>query len=189
MKLKFLTITLLLLFARGCDFYSTQLWFFEPGGMAGEMNPLTRYLGVGWTGLIIVNVILVSFVLALYYYYHFHYRSPVLDQKPVRFLDFVSMLYFNQKGKAYKIFYTMPADKKMFAAHLGYIMIWTIIVVSFLATFHNLCQYYNVGFYNTYREIVGRPLYVIYTLLVLTYLWFQYNVLRIEYKRNKEPAK
>ncbi|MDZ4748241.1 MAG: hypothetical protein SH808_07105 [Saprospiraceae bacterium] len=189
MKLKFITVTFLLLFARGCDFYSTSLWFFEPGGMAGETNPLTRFLGVGWTGLIIVNVIIVSLILACYYYYLFHYRPLAMINKPEKLLDFASQLYFNEKGKLHRLLYKMPVNKKVFTAHLGYVMVWFVIVASFLATFHNLCQYYNVSFYNTYRDIVGRPLYVLYGLFILAFLWFQYKVIKKEYDETKGPTK
>lgn len=188
MKLKFISITLLLLLGRGCDFYSTQLWFFEPGGMAGETNPLTRFLGVGWTGLIIVNVIIVALILACYYYYVFHYRPVVMTNKPEKLLDFASQLYFNEKGKFYKIFYTMPVNKKMVVAHLGFIMVWFAIIGSFVATLHNLCQYYNVPFYNTYRDIVGRPLWVIYGFFVLSYAYLHYRVLKMEFKASTPPA-
>ena len=111
-----------------------------------------------------------------------------MNPRPSKFLDFASQLYFKEDGKLYKLFYTIPVDKKMVAAHLGYIMVWFAIVGSFIATFHNLCQYYNASFYNTYRDIVGRPLYVIYGVFVLTYFWFQYRVLKIEYNKMKGPA-
>lgn len=181
MKLKFLTMITLLLFARGCDFYSTRLWFFQPGGMEGEMNPLTRLFGVGWNGLIISNLIIISLIIGAYFYYVFRYRPPRHTTEPLKFLDFVSELYYKQKGKAYQIFYKAPTDKRILIAHLGYVMIRAMIVGSFLATFHNLCQYYQVGFYDTYRDIVGRPLYVIYGLIVFSVLFFLYRVLRKEY--------
>ena len=77
--------------------------------------------------------------------------------------------------------YKMPTDKRMMIAHFGYVMVRMIIVASFLATFHNLCQYYNAPFYNTFRDIVGRPLFVLYGLFFLSFLFFQYRVLKIEY--------
>lgn len=181
MKLKFLTITFLLLFARGCDFYSTSLWFFEPGGMEGEMNPLTRIFGVGWNGLIIANVIVITLVIVCYFFYVFRYRPQKIVIQSTNFLDFASELYFGERGKLHQMFYKMPSDKRMMIAHFGYVMIRVIIVGSFLATFHNLCQYYNISFYNTYRDIVGRPLFVIYGLFFLSFLYFQYKVLKIEY--------
>ncbi|MBK8747870.1 MAG: hypothetical protein IPM04_08350 [Saprospiraceae bacterium] len=45
MKIKFFLLTFLVLFSRGCDFYSTSLWFFD--NPTGETNPLYRYFGVG----------------------------------------------------------------------------------------------------------------------------------------------
>lgn len=188
MKLKFLTMVTLLLFARGCDFYSTSLWFFEPGGMEGEMNPLTRLFGVGWNGLIISNLIIISLIIGAYFFYVFRYRPQHNIPRTYRFLDFVSELYFHQKGKAYQLFYKSPADKRVLVAHLGYVMIRVTIVGSFLATFHNLCQYYQVGFYDTYRDIVGRPLYVIYGLIALSLLFFLYRVLKKEYSANMQSS-
>ena len=181
MKLKFLTMITLLLFARGCDFYSTSLWFFEPGGMEGEMNPLTRIFGVGWNGLIISNLIIIGLIIAAYFYYVFRDRSQQQITGSHKFLDFVSELYYQQKGKAYQIFYKAPTDKRILLAHLGYVMIRAAIVGSFLATFHNLCQYYQVGFYDTFRDIVGKPLFVIYGLIIVSVLFFLYKVLKKEY--------
>jgi hypothetical protein len=181
MKLKFLTITCLLLFSRGCDFYSTSLWFFEPGGMEGETNPLTSIFGVGWNGLIIANVIVITLIILCYFYYVFHYRPQKVAMQSTNILDFASELYFKEKGKIYRIFYKMPEDKRMMIAHFGYVMVRVIIVGSFLATFHNLCQYYSAPFYNTFRDIVGRPLFVIYGLILLSFLYFQYRVLKREY--------
>ena len=74
MKLKFVFLTLLLFFARGCDFYSTSLWFFQPDGKSGEMNPLTRFFNAGWSGLILTNILIVGFIVTLLYYYYFRYK-------------------------------------------------------------------------------------------------------------------
>lgn len=188
MKLKFLTMVTLLLFARGCDFYSTSLWFFEPGGMEGEMNPLTRLFGVGWNGLIISNLIIISLIIGAYFYYVFRYRRKQHITGVNNFPDFVSELYYEQKGKAYQVFYKAPIDKKMLIAHIGYVMIRVTILGSFLATFHNLCQYYQAGFYDTFRNIVGRPLYVIYGLIVLSMFFFLYSVLKKEYSANMKSS-
>ncbi len=181
MKLKFLTITLLLLFARGCDFYSTSLWFFEPGGMEGETNPLTSIFGVGWNGLIIANILVIAPIIACYFFYEFSYRPKKIGIQSTNFLDFASELYFGEKGKLHQMAYKMPRDKRMMIAHFGYVMVRMIIVASFLATFHNLCQYYSAPFYNTFRDIVGRPLFVIYGLIFLSFLYFQYRVFKKEY--------
>ena len=101
-------------------------------------------------------------------------------------IDFVSVLYFNEHGRFFDVFYKTPKNKKILLAHAGYILIRVVIVASFLATFHNLCQYNNVSIYNTFRELVGRPLYVIYGLILASFVYFTYRIWNMEYKLNNE---
>jgi len=184
MKLKFFLFTFLLIFARGCDFYSTGLWFFDDP--SGETNPLTSILGFGWTGLIVANVILVGLIIYAFYYYSFKYKKGVVLSSPNKLTDFVSELYFNEKGKFYQVFFIFPKNKKILLGHAGYILVRVIIVGSFLATIHNLCQFYDVEVYNTYREIVKRPLYVIYGLLLLSMGYFSYRLWHREFEMTKK---
>ncbi len=104
-KLRFFALVTLLLFARGCDFYSTSLWFFQPNGMQDENNPLTKYFGMGWNGLIITNFIVVGIIVAAYYYQSFRYKPRQLPMAFNNFKKFVSVLYFWEKGKLHKFFY------------------------------------------------------------------------------------
>ena len=92
MKLKFFVLTFLLLFARGCDFYSTSLWFFD--NPTDEQNILYKYFGVGWTGLIISNVIIVGIIVYAFYYYTFKYSPTKFKSTSNNLPDFVSELYF-----------------------------------------------------------------------------------------------
>ncbi|MBP6183943.1 MAG: hypothetical protein KA479_03320 [Saprospiraceae bacterium] len=182
MKLKFYFLTFMLLFSRGCDFYSTSLWFFQPNGMAGEMNPLTRYLGVGWNGLVITNAILIGLIIYAFYYFTFRYKPIRLTTIPDNLIDYVSVIYYNEKGRLHLLFYKTPLHKKTFLAHSGYVLVRVVIIASFLATIHNLCQFYNVPVYNTFREIVGRPLYVIYGLMIGSMLYFYYRIWKKEFE-------
>ena len=181
MKSKFFLLTFLLLFARGCDFYSTSLWFFD--NPTGEQNPLYKFFGVGWTGLIIVNVIIVGLIIYAFYYYSFKYRTTKIKSSSNTLTDFVSELYFNEKGRFLEIFYKTPKNKKTLLAHSGYVLIRVLIFVSFLATIHNLCQFYNISFYNSFRDLVGRPLYVIYGLMIISIFYFSYRLLDKEYRQ------
>ena len=181
MKSKFFLLTFLLLFARGCDFYSTSLWFFD--NPTGEQNPLYKFFGVGWTGLIIVNVIIVGLIIYAFYYYSFKYRTTKIKSSSNTLTDFVSELYFNEKGRFLEIFYKTPKNKKTLLAHSGYVLIRVLIFVSFLATIHNLCQFYNISFYNSFRDLVGRPLYVIYGLMIISIFYFSYRLLDEEYRQ------
>ena len=179
MKTKFFLLTFLLLFARGCDFYSTSLWFFD--NPSGETNPLTSILGFGWTGLLVSNGIIIGLILFAFYFYSFRYKPSYPFAVPSKFTDFVSLLYFNQKGRLLDVFYKVPKNKKMLLAHTGYVLVRVVIFGSFLATFHNLCQFYNVFFYNSFRELVGRPLFVIYGLMLSSLFYFSYRIWHKEY--------
>lgn len=179
MKLKFCILTTILLIARGCDFYSTSLWFFN--NPIGETNPLYNFFGVGWEGLIIANIVIVGLIIYAFYFYTFKYKTT-RQTSSNELADFVSELYFNEKGRFFQIFYKTPKNKSTFLAHTGYVLVRVVIVGSFLATFHNFCQYYNVSFYNTFRVIVGRPLYVIYGLILFAFIYFLYRLWSQDYK-------
>ncbi len=188
MKVKFYFLTSLLLFSRGCDFYSTSLWFFQPNGMAGEMNPLTRFFGVGWNGLVITNVIVIGLMIYAFYYYTFRYKPIPPETLPTKLSDFVSMIYYNEKGHLHHLLYKTPVNKKTFLAHSGYVLVRVVIIASFIATVHNLCQFYNVHAYNTFRELVGRPLYVIYGLILASFVYFYYRIWNREFELTKNQA-
>lgn len=173
-------MTFLLLFLRGCDFYSTSLWFFD--NPTGEQNPLYKFFGIGWSGLIIANIIIVGLIIYAFYYYTFRYNTVKLKTKSSTLTDFVSELYFNERGHFFEIFYKLPKNKKILLAHSGYILVRVLIFVSLLATIHNVCQFYNVSIYNSFRELVVRPLYVIYGLMLFSFFYFTYRVWSKEYK-------
>ena len=180
MKLKFYLLTFLLLFARGCDFYSTSLWFFDKP--TDETNLLVSIFGLGWTGLLISNSIIIILILYAFHYYSFKYKTKITATISLKLTDYISELYFDEKGKFYKIYYAIPKNKKVLLAHTGYVLIRVIIIGSFLATIHNLCQFYNVPIYNTYREIVRRPLFVIYGLISISFIYFLIKIWRKEFE-------
>lgn len=184
MKLKFAVLTFLLLFARGCDFYSTSLWFFD--NPQGETNPLYRFFGLGWTGLIIANIIIVGLVICAVYYFYFRYKRPAnLPAEPKNYRELASLQYYNSTNRFYQIFYKIPKNKKPLFAHIGFVSAIVIIIASFLATVHNFSQYYSLNFYNEFRNIVGRPLFVIYGLILLAFILAYRHLLISEYKKYK----
>lgn len=182
MKAKFIFPVIILLIGRILDFYSTAIWYFQPNGPSGEMNPLSSILGLGFTALVVSNIIIVALVIYAFYIWCYIYRPFPLKEEPKNLIDFISILYFEERGKAYKILYSSPKCKIAFRAHLGYGTMYTIIIGSYLAVFHNLCQFYSVGFYDTFREIVHRPAYVIYGITIFSFFCFEFYVLNREYK-------
>lgn len=170
---------MILLFARVCDFYSTSIWFFD--NPTGETNPLTSFFAVGWNGLIIANIIIVGLIIYAFYFYSFKYETT-RQTSSNKLTDFISELYFNEKGRFFEVFYKTPQNKLTLLAHLGYVLPRVAIFGSYLATFHNFCQFYNLTFYNTFRELVGRPLYVIYGLILSSFIYFLFRLWHKEYQ-------
>ncbi len=183
MKIRFVLLTMLLLFARGCDFYSTRLWYVD--SPQDETNPLASLLGFGWSGLLIVNISIVGLIIYAYYYYSFKYTRKRLPGKPERMTEFISELYFNEKGKFYRVFYQMPKDKRVLLGHSGYILLRVLIIASLLATLHNLGQFYQVPAYQAFRAWVSRPSWVIYGLIACSFVYFSYRLWKKEFDAAK----
>ncbi len=187
MKLRFIVLTLLLLLTRGVDFYSTSLWYFRENGRHDEMNPLASLLGAGWNTLVLVNAALVGLIIFCYYHYCFKYRPELsTDRRPRNFREYASLLYFNQPGKFFQIFYRIPANRSVLYAHMGYVLIHTLIIAGLLAALHNFSQFYGFSFYQGFREWVGRPLYVIYAVIGLAGLVFYYSFLAKAFRKYRK---
>lgn len=166
---QFLLLTILLIGSRVLDFYSTSLWFFQEGGMAGETNPLTRFFGVGWNGLVLVNIILCGFVIWACFYSIFLYQPPKLQNRPNNVFTYLSNLYFNRDDKFYEMFYKTPKNWRPFLGHFGHSFIRMLILASCLAAGHNFAQYYQWDFYQEFRVVVRRPHYVIFAVILIAY--------------------
>ena len=179
MNIKFFLLTFLLLFARGCDFYTTSLWFFD--NPTGEQNLLYRLFGLGWTGLIISNIIIVGLIIYCFYYYTYKYHIDKSPTKPNKLTDYISERYYNKSGYFFQVFYKIPKNKNTFLGHWGYVLIRIAIIGSFLAAIHNFCQYYNMPVYNSFRELIGRPLFVIYGMIFGSFLYFQFKLWNKEF--------
>ena len=77
----------------------------------------------------------------------------------------------------------MPKNKNVLFAHIGYIVTIVVAVASLLAAFHNISQFYGFSFYNQFRQLVGRPLFVIYALIILTTILTYRSLLKSEYEK------
>lgn len=185
--LKYISVIFLMLFARGCDFYSTSLWIFQENGIADETNPLTQIFGVGWTGLVLVNIIILVIVSYCYYIYIFKYKvHKNLKIKPETFTDYASVLYYENKNQLWKLLYKVPTNKKAAIAHTGYIAIWAIIFASFMAMTHNLLQFYDNKYYDVYLETIKYPRVIFYTIMLSPLLFLSIKLYKREFAKYKE---
>jgi len=182
-NIKFISVMFLLLFARGCDFYSTSLWIFQENGLEGEMNPLTQHFGVGWNGLVLANVAVLLLVGFCYYIYVFKYKmNNNLELKPKKALEYVSILYYGSKNKLWKLFYKVPKNRTVAIAHTGYIATWSIIIASFLAMAHTMLIFYGNYYYNSFMESIEYSMVVFYGIAFSPLIYFSIRLYKIEFK-------
>lgn len=187
---RYLTLLALLCFLRGCDFYSTSLWFFQENGHASETNPLVSVLGLGWNSLVIANLLMVMLVAVLLYFYCFDrsriraIRSKASTQY-TSIWDFASDLYFDRRDWGLKVLYKFSNNKRITLAHAGYVLATTLAFASCVATTHNLLSYYRVAFYTSLKASMGHILYLYYVLFALFAGLALISALKEEYKTHQ----
>ncbi|WP_116109188.1 hypothetical protein [Lewinella sp. IMCC34191] len=184
MIFRFIAASLLLLFMRGCDIYSTSLWFFQTEGYKDETNPLVG-LGMDWNVLLVANVIVVIGVLALYYVHLINRQKvpalPRLQGEYRSTWDFAADLYYGSRKHKYKLLYRLSDDKRIALGHYGVVLLSTIVFASGVATAHNLLSYHRVGFYVDLKGSINNLLYLYYLAFAL-FAFFSYrSILREDY--------
>lgn len=163
----------LLVLTRMADIYSTSLWILRPDGLQDESNPLSHLPGIGWEGLLIINVLLTIGIILLYAYACFHWCPSLTltgEAAPDSVWAYASRLYFGETGQLAKILYRWPANKRAMVAHTGILLTHATIAAGLLALVHNLGQYHAWAWYASFREMVVRPHFVIYGLVMLVAL-------------------
>lgn len=86
--------------------------------LALEGNPLVRVWGFGWPALLIANALALALYFAGTWYTYAKYQSAVFPGATFR--EYISLLYFNDKNKFWKIFYGIPKNWKPVGAWFGY---------------------------------------------------------------------
>lgn len=177
MKPRFILLTILLLLSRGADIAST---YFATPDLAGEMNPIQAIFNGGWTGVLLVNLLIV--ILALYAaYFQMHRYQP----KPtsIRFSSiwsYISWCYYDNPNLFSKVLYKIPTDRKTSWAHFGYALPRALILGGLLAAFHNVALGTGLGVYQEVVAAVKRPSLFIYGLIIASFLYFLYHFARKE---------
>lgn len=175
-KKQFYIIAIFLISARILDFYSTSLWFFQENGFANETNLLSKYAKISWYGIITINSLIVgTMLLGVYLYYNKYQISQIGSFMPKNYKNYISLLYFGKISRYYFILFSIPKYWKVYLLHIAVVGAKTLIMASFLASFHNFSQYYQFEFYKVFRDFVRRPSYVIYSLIIVALIYFTWQ--------------
>ncbi|MEX8547240.1 MAG: hypothetical protein V5804_06530 [Mucilaginibacter sp.] len=171
----FITVSLWIIITRIYDVYETYL--FMPN-LDREINPLVKYLHVGWTGLLLVITLLVVYIIFSFYKFLFDKPLSLPKENGLNFSEFFTTWYFGKKENWYKAFYKFP-DTKRVHYFAGVFFASAISVAGLCTTLMWVLIKYTSWYYTKYHNII--TLLIGFSFCFVPSLWY----IQIMYKRYK----
>ncbi|NUM61542.1 MAG: hypothetical protein HUU44_05240 [Ignavibacteriaceae bacterium] len=174
---KFILIALLVIVSRLYDVFTTYLYI---PNLEGETNILVKFLGAGWTTVIIFQSLLVGLTIFLLFFYFFKFKPDYPTEKGLTLKQFASFLYFNNTNSFNKLFYKTPNNKGAFLASIGYVVSMTLLTIGFMVGTSTTLLILS----DTYKQLYKNGLfYVLFAFMGIIAIWFYYRFFRIEYRK------
>lgn len=181
MRPHFLPWAIAFVITRAGDLWSTALFMLQPGGEAGEMNPLTSLFGLGYWPLTVSNILFSALLLYGHWQYCKHFGKRTLPSVPSNRSEYVSLLFFGRVGQAWKTLFTVERNQRLHYSQLAHVLLKAIACVSVLAVLHNLGQFYGWALNNHLRTMLIRPTLVYYGICMPLAWFFASRMLTKEY--------
>lgn len=176
---RFLLLCFLVIVSRLYDGLTTYLYI---PNLENETNIIVSFFEIGWTGLLIYQVILVFFIFCFLYYYMFKFKPLLPNETNLTLKQFISFLCFENTQSFNKIFYKTPKKKNTLFAFIGYTVSMTLISVGFIVGTSTMFLIIS----DTYRNFYGQgiPLFL-YGFICLIALFYGFHFFRVEYEKYK----
>jgi hypothetical protein len=179
--LEFITLLFAVILTRTADFVGTL--YYTPN-LDKELNPMVIIFGFGWVGILVLQILGISFVAFINYLSLFRTKIIEINNKGLNFHEFLSMLYFNQVS-AWKWSYVYRASlygKNQSLNMYGWLIPRVLIYVGLVLMFF----FFLLNFIPAYREIHKFfivPMYLLmFSSLPVCFYW--YHKLRFEIYKN-----
>jgi hypothetical protein len=171
MSKRFWVFTLLLVLSRSYDFAMTRIYLPD---LSGETNVLVRLFGLDYTGLLVIQALLLAFVI---YCYHYHvFRPYTVDSPLVRlsFREFVPYFHFRSK-QPYSAFLFKKAYRSSVLYAIGYILTHSLIWIGFIVGTSTLALILSESYRRAYSIAGSVALYIILVTVVgaVAYSFYQ----------------
>lgn len=196
---KYFSIILLHLMLIIADLVST---YIGTPDLAMEANPLVSQFGLGWTTLIVGNIIWWIFISIWSYFPFVQYKRSIIPCEGRK--EYMSMFLFDHPDKKHTWFsFKIPKNKFNWIAHLGYtitvaVMVTRLYVVlmNILATMYNRqpCifgllkiphTYCNMIHFHTNSGQIFLPIVTMAIVFVTAFITYKFWINR-EYNINKK---
>lgn len=145
-----------------------------------EWNPVVSVFNYSWMGLLITQILIISFILAVMSFYFF--KKPLINLPDnLSFNDYIYYYFHNEKRTKRKK-YLKPTRQTLdrILAYNGFILMTLAISISYLAIINNLMIINKVISYSNFISRYGNIFYISFLVLmaILAFLLF----FTIEYK-------
>ena len=182
MRPRFLIWTIVFVITRTGDLWSTNQFMKVPGGVDGEMNPLSSILGFTFWPLFVSNLVVSGVLLYGHWWYCRHYSVRSIEGSPPNRWQFLSLVFYGRADHARYLPFRSGSEPKVYQAQLGHVLLQTIAVVSMLAVLHNLGQYHGWAINDSLREVLVRPAFVIYGTGAVLFVIFYARMAGLEFR-------
>lgn len=147
-----------------------------------EINPLVSIAGLGWSALILSNVI--GTVAAVLFAYLSLPQGDALypPESGYSQKEFISHYLFGERHSFHKIYYVVPYNKKAIVQYCGYVFVRVLTIWSLIVVLYNASVWYSESF----RMVISGfrlwiTIYGILVFLVLVYSLGFFRSLYAEY--------
>ena len=161
-RLKFIAALAAIILLRSLDLFLT---FLYTPTLAGEWNPVVARFNGAWTGMILVQVVIIA-VISVPMYCYFTFTKTRIDEPGLGYSQFVHFYFFQTKPQGLKGLSVKPRNPRGLLIFNGFVLMWAVAGVSLFAIVHNLLLLR--GFHPYERFVIAHTTpYIITAYLVI----------------------
>ena len=150
------------------------LTFIHTPKLRYEWNPVVSVFGYSWLGMLITQVLIISFILFVMSFYFL--RKPLVDPPDdLSFNEYIYYYFHNQKKTKEKkwLKYNRITINRVLAYN-GFILMTMAISISYLAIINNIMVIYTVKSYSRFIGQYGNYFYlsILIIMAIFSFLLF-----------------
>lgn len=159
------------------------LTFFYTPALRYEWNPVVSVFGYSWLGMLITQILVISFIIFVMSFYF--YKNPIIDlPNDLTFKEYIHFYFFDEIRKQKKKWYKPTRyNFRRALAYNGFILMTLAIAVSYLAIINNIMVINKVQSYSMFIIKYGNYFYP--SILILLAILSFYAFFIIEYRTYK----
>ena len=150
------------------------LTFIYTPNLKYEWNPIVSVFDYSWIGMLITQILIISFIIAVMSFYF--YKKPLSGlPNDLSFNEYIYYYFHNEKkSKKRKWFKLTRQNINRVLAYNGFILMTLSISISYLAIINNLMIIYKVRSYSNFIGQYGNFLYlsILVILAILSFVLF-----------------